>query len=119
MSKKPHLLLVKPDDPDLTNKYARDYLARGWAPIPVPFGSKGPTLKGWTKLEVTVANVDVHFPKGVRGNIGILMGPRSNRANHGGCPPPRGGFRGFTGLPILSGNKKSGGVAAIHITPPV
>jgi hypothetical protein len=26
---------------------ARDYIERGWAPIPVPLGTKGPLLEDW------------------------------------------------------------------------
>ena len=73
----PHIRLVK-DDPDISNKAARDYLARGFAIIPIPLGSKGPIIKGWQKLVIDESNVDKYFPKGTRVNIGVLLGPRSN-----------------------------------------
>jgi hypothetical protein len=61
-----------------TQAIVRGYIKSGWAIIPIPLNSKGPTIKGWTKLEVTLANVDTYFPKGERKNIGVLLGPRSN-----------------------------------------
>lgn len=54
---------------------ARWYLARGYAPIPVPAGSKVPVLKGWTDLRLADADLPRHF-KGT-GNIGVLLGEPS------------------------------------------
>ena len=36
---------------------ARWYLARGYAPIPVPAGTKVPVLKGWTDLRLADADL--------------------------------------------------------------
>lgn len=33
--------------------YASEYIARGWAPIPVPWRSKNPGYDGWQHLRVT------------------------------------------------------------------
>ncbi len=54
---------------------ARWYLARGYAPIPVPAGSKIPVLKGWTDLRLADADLPQHFNG--TGNIGVLLGEPS------------------------------------------
>ncbi|RMF71989.1 MAG: DUF3987 domain-containing protein [Acidobacteria bacterium] len=54
---------------------ARWYLARGYAPIPVPAGEKKPRLKGWTGLRITEPDLPAHFNG--TGNIGILLGEPS------------------------------------------
>ncbi len=54
---------------------ARWYLARGYAPIPVPAGSKVPVLKGWTDLRLADADLPQHFNG--TGNIGVLLGEPS------------------------------------------
>ncbi|MCC6285652.1 MAG: bifunctional DNA primase/polymerase, partial [Phycisphaerales bacterium] len=54
---------------------ARWYLARGYAPIPVPAGSKVPVLKGWTDLRLAEADLPQHFNG--TGNIGVLLGEPS------------------------------------------
>jgi hypothetical protein len=54
---------------------ARWYLARGYAPIPVPAGEKKPRLKGWTGLRLTEPDLPAHFNG--TGNIGILLGEPS------------------------------------------
>src|SRR5437762_2149011 len=40
---------------------AREYLSRGWQPIPVPHRSKKPALKGWPDLRLTAADLARHF----------------------------------------------------------
>src|SRR3954447_5233996 len=53
------------------------YLARGWAPLPVPRGAKAPTLPDWQKNKIkTAADVSRHFDDGPS-NIGILLGTAS------------------------------------------
>jgi hypothetical protein len=55
---------------------ALGYLARGWAPIRVPYRSKSPGRKGWQNERHTreaLANV---FSNGA-GNIGVLLGAPS------------------------------------------
>lgn len=42
-----------------------DYVALGWALVPIPKGKKGPTWKGWNKQE------NCHLPDGWRGNVGL------------------------------------------------
>lgn len=54
---------------------ARWYLARGYAPIPVPAGTKVPVLKGWTDLRLSEADLPQHFNG--TGNIGVLLGEPS------------------------------------------
>ena len=52
---------------------ARDYLNRGWAPVPVPHRTKVPVVEGWPKLRVTEASLREHF-NGAPQNIGVLLG---------------------------------------------
>ena len=40
---------------------ARDYVARGWKPLPVKRGNKGCVEKGWPTLEVTTDNMREYF----------------------------------------------------------
>jgi len=54
---------------------ARWYLARGYAPIPVPAGSKAPVIKGWSELRLAEADLPQHFNG--TGNIGVLLGEPS------------------------------------------
>ena len=54
---------------------ARDYLARGWRPVPVPFRSKKPVGDEWQRQDVTAENVDRLFHG--RQNVGVQLGPRS------------------------------------------
>jgi hypothetical protein len=51
---------------------ARRYIARHWAPIPVPLGNKAPVLRGWQALRLTNDDVDKHFS--VPSNVGVLNG---------------------------------------------
>jgi hypothetical protein len=54
---------------------ARWYRSRGYAPIPVPAGTKVPVLKGWTDLRLSDAELPQHFNG--TGNIGVLLGKPS------------------------------------------
>ena len=56
--------------------HARDLLARGLCPIPVPFMEKGPRLKGWQNLRLTPDELPHHF-NGSPSNIGVLLGEPS------------------------------------------
>jgi AAA domain/Bifunctional DNA primase/polymerase, N-terminal len=58
-----------------TLELARQYLADGMAPIPVPRGSKKPTLAEWQLLRLTDADLEQHFHNGA--NVGILNGEPS------------------------------------------
>ena len=55
--------------------YALQYLQRGWKPVPIPAGQKGPRIKEWQKLRLTETDAVKCF-SGV-GNIGILLGEAS------------------------------------------
>jgi hypothetical protein len=63
------------DGPSNLLDAARWYLARGYAPIPVPAGTKVPVLKGWTDLRLAEADLPQHF-NGM-GNVGVLLGEPS------------------------------------------
>ena len=55
---------------------ARQYISRGWKPVPIQLGEKGPKgldAKGWGKKKVTLANVAKHF-NGADQNIGVQFG---------------------------------------------
>jgi hypothetical protein len=54
---------------------ARQWIRRGRSIVPVPFGSKAPTLKNWTDLRLTEADLAPHF--GEPTNIGLLLGEPS------------------------------------------
>ncbi|MDQ3648903.1 MAG: bifunctional DNA primase/polymerase [Acidobacteriota bacterium] len=56
---------------------ARSYLQRGWMPMPVPFRSKKPGLKGWQNLTFTEADLPQHF-NGRPQNVGVLLGKASD-----------------------------------------
>jgi hypothetical protein len=51
------------------------YVQRGWWPVPIPAGSKGPMLEGWPKLRVEEERIAELF--GSPGNIGIILGDPS------------------------------------------
>ena len=54
---------------------ARNYLGRGYVPIPVGYRDKAPLLSGWTKLQLTDEQLEPHFRDG--NNIGLLLGEPS------------------------------------------
>ena len=56
--------------------YASEYIARGWAPIPVPWRSKNPGYDGWQHLRVTADTLHQYF-NGTRQNVGVLLGDPS------------------------------------------
>jgi hypothetical protein len=60
-----------------TLKLAVEYIARGWAPVPVPYRQKGPVIPGWQQLRLTAQMAPSYF-NGAQQNIGILMGPASD-----------------------------------------
>jgi AAA domain/Bifunctional DNA primase/polymerase, N-terminal len=55
--------------------FALEYIARGWAPIPVPSRSKNPGRSGWEQLRTTHETVANYFNGAT--NIGILLGAPS------------------------------------------
>jgi hypothetical protein len=56
--------------------FARTYIRRRCAPVPIPFGQKGPKGSSWPELRVTEDNVDRYFIEPC--NIGIILGSASN-----------------------------------------
>ena len=61
-----------------TLDYARGYVQRGLAVIPVPARAKKPVMKGWELLRLAESELPTHFSDG--SNIGILCGVPSG--NH-------------------------------------
>jgi hypothetical protein len=55
---------------------AERYVSRGFAVVPVPHGKKGPILKGWEDLRLTVEDLPQHF-NGRRQNVGLILGESS------------------------------------------
>jgi hypothetical protein len=55
---------------------AKDYLERGWQPIPNAYRKKKPSLDEWQKLELTEATLPKYF-NGAQQNVGVQLGPRS------------------------------------------
>lgn len=55
---------------------AQNYIARGWAPIPVPFRQKKAVIAEWQKLRIDDSNVEQYF-NGRPSNVGILVGEPS------------------------------------------
>ena len=64
-----------PEHPHNLLEAARWYRSRGYAPIPVPAGSKIPVLKGWQTLRLDEPDLPQHFNG--TGNIGLLLGEPS------------------------------------------
>src|SRR5215471_11355626 len=54
---------------------ARNYIKRGWNPVPVSRRTKKPFEKAWQKLRATEKTVTSRFSKAV--NVGVQMGPMS------------------------------------------
>ena len=54
---------------------AQHYIRRGYAPVPVPVGQKGPRLVGWQNLRLREEDVAEVF-RGA-GNIGLILGAPS------------------------------------------
>ncbi len=60
-----------------TVDYARDYAAKGWSPIPVPYKSKAPALPRWTDLRITPGTIGSYFAE-CEGNVGVILGEASS-----------------------------------------
>ncbi len=54
---------------------ARDYLRRGWYPVPIPAGTKKPVLKAWPKLRLHAEEIPDRFQP--NDNIGLILGEPS------------------------------------------
>jgi Bifunctional DNA primase/polymerase, N-terminal/Family of unknown function (DUF5906) len=57
---------------------ARDLLKRGYKPLPIPIGEKGPIIKDWQNLVITSDNVAQYF-NGAAINVGVQLGHASGR----------------------------------------
>lgn len=55
---------------------ARDFLQRGWKPVPVPINQKAPRNNAWQTLPITEANVEHNFD--LDDNVGLQLGSCSN-----------------------------------------
>jgi putative DNA primase/helicase len=64
-------------DPRTPLDAAREYLARGWQPIPVPAGAKAPAIRGWPQLRLSTSDLPERFGRAA-GNIGVLLGMPSH-----------------------------------------
>ena len=51
------------------------YRQRGFFPVPVPPGAKGPTQTGWNRLRIEADDIPQHFTDG--DNVGLLLGEPS------------------------------------------
>ena len=49
------------------------WIRGGYAPLPLPFREKAPTIAGWPKLRITEADIDQYF-NGEPQNLGLLLG---------------------------------------------
>jgi hypothetical protein len=54
---------------------AHDYISRGWRPVLIPAGAKGPKTPAWQHCNPNLAEVECHLARG--GNLGVLLGPSS------------------------------------------
>ena len=55
---------------------ALNYIERGWSPVPIPFGEKGPTMDKWNEVIITRDNASKFFNNS-RQNIGVPLSPKS------------------------------------------
>src|SRR5919201_1948680 len=53
------------------------YLARGFAPVPLPHRMKRPVLPGWEQLRLTAQTLGGYFDPGRPTNVGLLLGEPS------------------------------------------
>ncbi len=60
---------------DATQEAARRYIGHGYAPIPIPAGSKNPNRPGWQEERHTLEDVPIAWNNGQ--NIGLLTGEPS------------------------------------------
>ena len=59
-----------------TLERARALYRQGYSPIPIPYRSKGPVIKGWQNLEIPESELSKYF-NGVPSNIGVRLGAPS------------------------------------------
>lgn len=63
--------VIFPADPV---KAAQEYIKKGWAPVPVPFGEKGPKRSNWQNFRTNDSHIVEDF---TNNNIGLLTGGAS------------------------------------------
>jgi hypothetical protein len=56
---------------------ARDYARRGWSVIPIPSGTKAPTISRWQNLRLKENDIPKRF-NGKPQNVGVLLGEPSD-----------------------------------------
>ena len=56
---------------------ALSLINRGFAPVPVPVGSKAPIIKNWPDLRITADKVGDYFNGSKPLNVGAIWGPAS------------------------------------------
>jgi hypothetical protein len=56
---------------------ALTYIARRWAPVPIPYRKKGPTIPDWGNLRITEAEAP-HYFNGAPQNVGVILGAASD-----------------------------------------
>jgi Bifunctional DNA primase/polymerase, N-terminal len=59
-----------------TLRAAEGYVCRGFAVLPIPHRKKGPIMKGWEDLRLTVEELPQHF-NGRPQNVGLILGEPS------------------------------------------
>src|SRR5271169_4286804 len=57
-------------------EYATQYWERGFAPIPIPFKTKRPKLKGWQRMKLEYDELQSHFDEDKQ-NVGVVLGDMS------------------------------------------
>lgn len=55
---------------------ALGYIHRGWAPVPIPYKQKGPTIPQWQKLRIKADEAPRYF-NGAALNVGVILGEDS------------------------------------------
>lgn len=58
-----------------TAEAARNYLQRGWFPVPIPASQKRPLVANWQNLRLTAAQCEAAFRPG--SNVGLILGEPS------------------------------------------
>jgi hypothetical protein len=56
---------------------ALGYIERGWNPVPIPHGAKGPLRSGWQTRIIDAVTAPQYF-NGSPMNVGVLLGPSSH-----------------------------------------
>ncbi len=54
---------------------ARDFIGRGFAPLPIPTRKKGPVIEDWPTFRTDANHVHDHFR--ANGNVGVILGAAS------------------------------------------